>query len=277
MKIIVHAGPHRTATTSIQSVLAASRLDLVKHGIWYPEGSAHHVLAWKVLERDLSALGATEDTRTAGEVLNSWIAEARNNDCETILLSSEDFAVLRDLGWHVLRSSSPEVESWKLVAAHREPSALAESAYSHLLLNGLAQEWEEVREVLAEGSQDFYDYLDVVHDRSEWSEVEVVEYHDDAEHFVREMCSALVGKRAAKRVVARRAIPHLNARLDRSMWAPLLDFNRLNTPKFVLDLETGEFPEDFYELVVDELPKIAWVAELIRSVARASDTRQLAS
>ena len=116
-----------------------------------------------------------------------------------------------------------------------------------------------------------------MHDRSEWSEVEVVEYHDDAEHFVREMCSALVGKRAAKRVVARRAIPHLNARLDRSMWAPLLDFNRLNTPKFVLDLETGEFPEDFYELVVDELPKIAWVAELIRSVARASETRQLAS
>jgi hypothetical protein len=61
------------------------------------------------------------------------------------------------------------------------------------------------------------------------------------------------------------------------MWAPLLDFNRLNTPEFVLDLQTGELPEDFYELVVDELPKIAWVAELIRRVSRVSDTQPLAS
>lgn len=281
MKVVVHVGPHRTATTSIQSLLAASRSVLAEVGVWYPQchtgATAHHVLAWKVLERDLTALGASNDSRTARETLEEWIAEARSNDCATLLLSSEDFAVLRDFGWHSLRSTCDEATSWKLVATRRDPTEIAESSYSHLLLNGLAQEWNAVFGILAQGSRDFYEYLEKLQRFEAWCDVSTVGYCDDSEVFLRKIVAALVGKRKSKNVLKDHDFPRLNSRLERSKWGTLLEFNRLNTPGFVLDLQTGKFPEGYYGQVLNELPKIAWVAALINAVEEQGEFRPLAS
>jgi hypothetical protein len=281
MKIVIHVGPHRTATTSIQSFLASSRSELSEAGIWYPTCriacDAHHVLAWKVLGRELSTLGIHDDSRDAGRVLRDWKDEAQDFGCHTLLLSSEDFAVLRDFGWRSLRSSVEEIAAWKIVAVRRSPALIAESAYSHMLLNGLAQEWGEVADVLARGSQDFYDYLGTLAISRSWCKVEEIEYCDDADWFIHKVVSALVGRKIAKRLNSSNEVPHLNTRLDKSMWAPLLEFNRLNTPDFVLDPKTGSFPESYYAQLPNELPKIAWVAALLRDGLTSERRQSLAS
>jgi len=146
-----------------------------------------------------------------------------------------------------------------------------------MLLNGLAQEWGEVAEVLVRGSQDFYDYLGTLAIGRSWCKVEEVEYCDDADRFMQEIVSALVGKKMAKRLNSSNEVPHLNTRLDKSMWAPLLEFNRLNTPDFVLDPKTGSFPEGYYAQLPNALPKIAWVAALLRDGLTSERRQSLAS
>jgi hypothetical protein len=146
-----------------------------------------------------------------------------------------------------------------------------------MLLNGLAQEWGEVAEVLARGAQDFYDYLGTLETGRSWCKVEQVEYRDDADWFMHEIVSALVGKKMAKRLNSTKELPHLNSRLEQSMWAPLLEFNRLNTPDFVLDPSTGAFPVGYYAQLPNQLPKIAWVAALLRDGLKSERRQSFAS
>lgn len=89
MRILIHAGIHRTGSTSLQGFLAANRAGLAAQGIAYPgEGPNHQDFAWAVLRGDAGARQAralAEGAEAAGARL--------------CVLSAEDFAQHRDLGW----------------------------------------------------------------------------------------------------------------------------------------------------------------------------------
>ena len=91
MALLIHAGIHRTGTTSLQRFLADNRAALAARGVVYPgEATNHQGLAW-ALKRGESG---------AGEVLALIeAARAETAGVETVVLSGEDFAIHTDLRW----------------------------------------------------------------------------------------------------------------------------------------------------------------------------------
>lgn len=86
MTLIIHAGIHRTGSTSLQCFLADNRAALRGRGIAYPgEERNHQGLAW-ALKRGESG---------AGEVL----ALVEGAGAERVVLSGEDFCIHTDLRW----------------------------------------------------------------------------------------------------------------------------------------------------------------------------------
>jgi hypothetical protein len=90
MQLVIHAGIHRTGTTSLQRFLAANRAALAGRGVAYPAvaGSEnnHQPLAWGIIRGE----------RGPDDVL-ALAAEAAA--ARLLVLSGEDFSVRRDLGW----------------------------------------------------------------------------------------------------------------------------------------------------------------------------------
>lgn len=88
MRLILHAGTHKTGTTSIQKVLADNRAWLRERNLYYPDGGAtirsrlpHHEFAHGITRADPARHSASL----------AFIKEVRQNtlDGETIVISSE--------------------------------------------------------------------------------------------------------------------------------------------------------------------------------------------
>jgi hypothetical protein len=111
-RVLLHAGTHKTGTTSIQAVLSKHRQQLHKQGLFYPDSKphlgggrhAHHRLAHALVGLDPDA------TAAAHRFLDTVESHARRND--TILFSSEAFSrhVHGVTSW---RSVSPQ-DYWPL-------------------------------------------------------------------------------------------------------------------------------------------------------------------
>ena len=87
MQLVIHAGIHRTGTTSLQRTLARNRAALLAQGVAYPgEAPNHQALAWELVRGQSGAR----------EVLA--LVEARRR-ARRVVLSGEDFAIHEDLGW----------------------------------------------------------------------------------------------------------------------------------------------------------------------------------
>jgi hypothetical protein len=87
MNVVIHAGIHRTGTTSLQLFLEGNRSALRERGILYPgETRNHQPLAWS-LKRN------PKDTTEIRKFLDS------DPDTKTVLLSAEDFCIHTDLRW----------------------------------------------------------------------------------------------------------------------------------------------------------------------------------
>ena len=80
VKLVVHLGFHKTASTYLQSLLNENREPLAKRGIWYaqrpPATPEHHPAAWSLLEGDALPLV-------------KMLHEGARAGCHTVLLSSE--------------------------------------------------------------------------------------------------------------------------------------------------------------------------------------------
>lgn len=86
-KVIIHAGVHRTGTTSLQMFLSENRPTLGARDIAYPgTGVSHQDLVWS-LKRGESGI----------EEVDTLVVEAEN--AGTVVLSGEDFSTLTDLDW----------------------------------------------------------------------------------------------------------------------------------------------------------------------------------
>jgi hypothetical protein len=101
MKLILHIGLPKTGTTSLQSVLAASRSKLRSQGLLYPDfgvdGLENHHLLLRPICEDSSLEDGVWDARLKGQYLEVEAikrhlhAEATSAKAHTIVLSSEIF------------------------------------------------------------------------------------------------------------------------------------------------------------------------------------------
>jgi hypothetical protein len=96
--LILHIGTHKTGTTSIQHRLWHSYDLLAANGILYPRSGViwmgQHRLPW--------AIGydhpARDPAHKAEDIAEAILNEAKQKNCATIVLSSEDFRLLDDAG-----------------------------------------------------------------------------------------------------------------------------------------------------------------------------------
>lgn len=85
MHLFLHAGTHKTATTTFQTLCDANREKLAQAGVFYPRQpgwTQHSFLAW--------ALQAREDDKLL-RWLRGYRAAAQAAGCAQVLLSGEDF------------------------------------------------------------------------------------------------------------------------------------------------------------------------------------------
>lgn len=133
MRLVIHVGPHKTGSTSVQRALSAARESLAAAGVWYPpslDGAVwpdQHADAWVLLR----------DGRIAD--FDRWLAsgreEATRRGCDTLLLSSENFQVPRTRASldRLLRGWRRTGGETRLLYVVRDPVDLACSrALSHL-------------------------------------------------------------------------------------------------------------------------------------------------
>jgi hypothetical protein len=127
VKVILHIGPHKTGTTSIQAFLHRNSAALRKHGFFYPQtqedGQNHHDLVRGL--RDPSTFLST--TKRIQELLK----ESESSGCHSVILSSEMF-VEHEVPIHLLKSI---FIGWEVVvlAYIRRPDDHISASYAQLL------------------------------------------------------------------------------------------------------------------------------------------------
>lgn len=99
MKILIHAGIHRTGTSSLQRFLEQNREILARHGVAYPGTEIHHQKTAWALKRNPS------DGALLGELLKPC---DKSNLC---ILSGEDFCIHTDLSWLEQLASEHDVHA----------------------------------------------------------------------------------------------------------------------------------------------------------------------
>lgn len=133
---MLHIGTHKTATTSLQSMMAANAAHFAGRGLCYPSccrsGDGHHNLAWE--------LNSDERYRSSAGSLADLARELRVRQADAVLLSSEDFEYLYRKPHRLLQlRETLEVLGYgvEVVVALRQPSDYVESLYCELRKHGL--------------------------------------------------------------------------------------------------------------------------------------------
>ncbi len=139
-RIILHVGPPRTGTTSIQAALSASRRQLLEHGVYYPStepetAEGQHFLAWDVLMKCGKPVAQLSQENV------SWdesLMKADRAGAHTLLVSSEEFSsdAFDATAFLELRRRLTHVPV-HVVFALRDPRRLVVSIWSHSVRWGL--------------------------------------------------------------------------------------------------------------------------------------------
>ena len=270
MEIVVHIGPHRTGTTSLQELLDENRLKLIDYGIYYPkdviDSKAHHVLAWVCQHRNMGLIGHSNEIRSCNSILKDWLSEAQEKKCETLLMSSEEFAKLRTADWKSLVESCGKGHHWTLVAAFRSTDEIAQSTYAQLLRSGLTQDFDELAEGFKRGVQDFYDYFDEIASNANSCDSSLIQYSKLTDVFLIDMCETLLGGELGRLVISTSPIERLNVRPNVNVSNLLLKFNRHNFPNFKIDLKTFQFCQEFED---GQSAAVVQIAKFEESLSKA--------
>lgn len=99
MKILIHAGIHRTGTSSLQRFLQQNREILARHKIAYPGTEIHHQKTAWALKRNPS------DYKVINQLLEN------HGDSKLCILSGEDFCIHTDLSWLAELASKHDVHA----------------------------------------------------------------------------------------------------------------------------------------------------------------------
>jgi hypothetical protein len=140
VKVILHIGPHKTGTTSIQAFLHRNSDILQKHGFHYPktrEGlQNHHDLAIGLRKR-------TKFCATAKRI-QRILRESEAKGCHTCIFSSEMF-VEHGIPIHLFRRIF-KAEQYLVIAYIRNPEGQISASYAELLKESAVRRTSRIEE-----------------------------------------------------------------------------------------------------------------------------------
>lgn len=245
LQLLMHIGPHKTGTTSIQALLHAERDALRDGGYFYPLGEvyemAHHEVVFSVLERDLRLLGAVDNSYGLANSLANWLAEARICDARTMLLSAEGFSWFQENDWKSFfkqldraeNQSGVRVSEIRLAVTERNVQARERSWATEALKHGCKLDYElritKVRDLMLRTSE-------VLARLPTISEKPIsfisTRFDDDKTpgSFLERWVSQVLGSDVACKISAELYLADLNPPLSQFAQEQLLDFNKTNSP-----------------------------------------------
>lgn len=250
--LLIHIGPHKTGTSSIQGLLLDNAELLRKLGFYYPASptsdGAHHHVPFALKKWNLLALGLAPVT-TSGfpgipdlqTDMESWLTGANQFSCDTVVISAEDFSSLNQREWfdfsHALVAAQAKTKikfsQITICTTERSVSERARSLSSEYLKLGLALAAEDVDSMLKEkiSTQD----LLVRHIPSSFSvpvRVRRIAYSspDSMQAFLETWVTEFLGSDVLAALPKGSLESRLNDRLNPLNQARLLKFNQLNTP-----------------------------------------------
>ncbi len=138
MRVVLHIGLPKTATTTIQHTLWLARDVLAERGVTYPGPYVgHHALSKNL---DLVALGKLRGLARVEALLQGFAAEAERDQSRQLLISSEALFSLRPAAVELLaaqiRAHLPRTEAIVVVAYVREPIGFAASIGQQAVKSG---------------------------------------------------------------------------------------------------------------------------------------------
>ena len=99
MKLVIHMGLHKTASSSFQNFLNLNRNVLLDAGVLYPEieeHAGHWLIPYEILRNNW---GFLED------YMKNALSVARQRNVKTVLISAEDFETLLLEGFRSIRKT----------------------------------------------------------------------------------------------------------------------------------------------------------------------------
>jgi hypothetical protein len=270
MQFLVHVGPHKTATTSIQWHLHDCTTQLSERGVWYPldryPNGAQHAIAWQILNRDVTALGITGEFPSWEARLSQWIQEAADKGCHKLMLSSESFSKFTlsqwDLFGNFLKKHSPGPFSLRLISALRDPIDIAKSSYSTYLLHGGSQDFSEYVEPTANRYRRFYSVMEELPRHfGESCEVISIPYVSDGDgQFVPRWFNTVFGRGAWEELFPNGVERRENIGLSEEMQEQLLAFNKQVNPHVVINRD-GLFDKQLDSVINHSMRSAGWFVQ----------------
>jgi hypothetical protein len=179
MKLLLHIGPPKTATTTIQEILSSLRPDLLAAGVFYPEGrvlshapslrSIQHIqVAFLVSGENLNNARIEEIEEPLHVEIGDWILAARASNCSALLLSTEAMAELSAEAWVKLDSAFTQAEEYagiefeeiEVFYTRRDPEAQAKSVYPQLVQLGSCASVDEGMPLFVEHYERLYESIE---------------------------------------------------------------------------------------------------------------------
>ena len=148
VRLVLHVGPRKTGSSSLQVLLGRHRDLLTQHGVFVPPGvneefPGHHMVPYRLLGRTVKTLGGA-DTEDLAALFSTWLVAATKNDCGVIVVSAEDLSIMSEMAWRELGQilteaqalSGVSVSSLDLVVVERNREARARSGANELVKHG---------------------------------------------------------------------------------------------------------------------------------------------
>jgi len=139
-RVVIHVGPAKTATTTIQHFFSANRGELLRGGIFYPPTSpdsneGHPSLAWDILS-DIK-----KPVAYLSKAYISWedaLKRASASGAQTMLISSEDFSLedFDEPAWHKVNSLTEHLDV-KVVFGLRDPTSIVVGGWKQAVVWGV--------------------------------------------------------------------------------------------------------------------------------------------
>ena len=148
VRMILHVGPQKTGSSSLQELLGSHRDALSENAIFVPPGvneeyPGHHMVSYRLLGRTLLTLGGS-DVEDLVDLFSNWLTAAIDRNCDVIVISAEDLSILSESAWNefgqVLTQaqelSGVNVGALNVVVVQRDSKARARSGANELVKHG---------------------------------------------------------------------------------------------------------------------------------------------
>jgi hypothetical protein len=239
--VILHVGPHKTASSSIQALLASQRDTLASLGVFVPDGVSgeypgHHMVPFALRNHDMAKLGgaAVEDLP---RLLASWLESAWAARCSRLVLSAEDFSVLTDEQWRQLtedlavaqRIADIHINSLDVCVTDRDLEARVRSTARELVKGG-ASDSAEVLESLLRADTAQHDRAIVEFTTLLPMPTRVIRTPFEGEDLVKRWCDTNLGAEISEHIPRDAFGRRINEMLSENTIEQLREFNRLNAP-----------------------------------------------